>query len=112
MAPEKTMILRFEGKDGQFRLTVKPSDQFTSLLPKVRYNLCFQHTRDLTMLIYTHLKILDNVPKNVDSSTITLSNKPFGGEDRLLNSLKGVTIQRVNLRYMQLLSMAWPMREG
>lgn len=49
-----------------------------------------------------HLEILDNVPKNVDSTTVTLSNKPFGGEDRLLNSLKGVTIQRVGLRYMQL----------
>ncbi|MCJ1361309.1 nuclear protein localization protein 4 [Acarospora aff. strigata] len=77
MAPPGGMILRFEGKDGQFRLTVQPSDQFTSLMSK----------------------ILDNVPNTVDPATITLSNKPFGGEDRLLNSLKGVTIQRVGLRH-------------
>lgn len=51
-------------------------------------------------------KIQDNVPKTVDPTTITLSNKPFGGEDRLLNSLKGVTIQRVGLRYRSLTCMA------
>ena len=36
MAPSKSLLLRFEGKDGQFRLTVNSSDQFTSLLPQVR----------------------------------------------------------------------------
>lgn len=43
-------------------------------------------------------QILDNIPKNVDSRSVTLSNKPFGGEDRLLSSLKGVAIERVGLR--------------
>ena len=52
------------------------------------------------------MKIQENVPQNVNPSTITLSNKPFGGEDRLLHSLKGVTIQRVGLRYMLLVSIA------
>ncbi len=41
---------------------------------------------------------MDNVPKDVDSSTVTLSNKPADGEERLLTSLKGVTIERVGLQ--------------
>ncbi|SLM37760.1 endoplasmic reticulum and nuclear membrane proteinc [Lasallia pustulata] len=77
MAPSKSLLLRFEGKDGQFRLTVNPSDQFTSLLPQ----------------------ILDKLPKTTDSTSIVLSNKPHAGEDRLLSSLKGITIERVGLRH-------------
>ncbi|MCJ1482349.1 nuclear protein localization protein 4, partial [Schaereria dolodes] len=77
MAPAKTIILRFESKDGQFRLNVTPSDAFTSFLPQ----------------------ILDYLPKTTDSSTLTLSNKPFGGEERLLSSLKGITVERVGLKH-------------
>lgn len=70
----------------------------------LRYDASFaaRTVRSFVILMLYHLEILDNVPKNADSTTVTLSNKPFGGEDRLLNSLKGVTIQRVGLRYMQL----------
>ena len=75
MPPAKTITLRFESKDGQFRLNVTPQDHFTSLLSP----------------------ILDKLPRNVDSTTITLSNRPFGGEERLIHSLKGVTIERVGL---------------
>lgn len=35
MSSPKSILLRFEGKDGQFRLTVNPTDQFTSLLSRV-----------------------------------------------------------------------------
>lgn len=77
MPPSRSILLRFESKNGQFRLTVNPTDQFPSLLSK----------------------ILDNLPKDVDSRSVILSNKPFGGEDRLLSSLNGVPIAKVGLRH-------------
>ncbi|KAL8790548.1 MAG: hypothetical protein Q9213_000570 [Squamulea squamosa] len=73
----KPILLRFEGRDGQFRLTVYPTDEFPALLSK----------------------ILDNLPKAVDSRTLTLSNKPYAGEDRLISSLKGVAIESVGLKH-------------
>ncbi|KAL8950755.1 MAG: hypothetical protein Q9222_003229 [Ikaeria aurantiellina] len=77
MSSSETILLRFESKNGQFRLSVDPADHFPSLLSK----------------------ILDNLPRDVDSRTLTLSNKPHGGEDRLLSSLKGVDIDRVGLKH-------------
>ncbi|KAL8999731.1 MAG: hypothetical protein Q9169_001548 [Polycauliona sp. 2 TL-2023] len=73
----KTILLRFESRSGQFRLTVDPTDEFPALLSK----------------------ILESLPKGVDSRTLTLSNKPHAGEDRLLSSLKGVAIERVGLKH-------------
>lgn len=35
MSSSKSILLRFESKDGQFRLSVNPTDQFTSLLSRV-----------------------------------------------------------------------------
>ncbi|MCJ1272390.1 nuclear protein localization protein 4 [Puttea exsequens] len=77
MPPSRSILLRFESRNGQFRLTVDPSEEFTSLLPQ----------------------ILDHLPKDADSRSLVLSNKPAGGEDRLLSSLKGVAIQRVGLHH-------------
>ncbi|KZF25932.1 nuclear protein localization protein 4 [Xylona heveae TC161] len=71
------MLLRFQGRDGQFRLTVNPSDHFTSLLPG----------------------ILEKLPKNVDAASISLSNRPANGDERLLNTLEGVSIERVGLKH-------------
>ncbi|KAL8768023.1 MAG: hypothetical protein Q9209_005627 [Squamulea sp. 1 TL-2023] len=73
----KQVLLRFESRNGQFRFTVNPTDEFPALLTK----------------------ILDNLPKGVDSRTLTLSNKPHAGEDRLLSSLKGIAIERVGLKH-------------
>ena len=73
--PPKTITLRFESKDGQFRLNISSTEQFTDLLPG----------------------ILDKLPKTVDPRTIQLSNRPHGGDERLLSSLKGVTLNQVGI---------------
>ena len=71
----KPILLRFESKNGRFRLAVDPSTEFPSLLPQ----------------------ILDKLPKGADSKSIILSNRRSGGQDRLLSSLAGVSISRVGL---------------
>lgn len=70
------MILRFQSKNGQFRLNVDPQTEFTSL----------------------RSQILEHLPKNTDPSSIVLSNKPQGGDARRLETLKGVTLERVKLK--------------
>ncbi|KAI9758809.1 MAG: nuclear protein localization protein 4 [Chaenotheca gracillima] len=62
------MLLRFRSPDGTFRLDVNPNDEFTSL-----------------------------EGKNVDASSITLSNKPAGGQLRHFTDLKGLKISAPGL---------------
>lgn len=69
------MILRFRGRDGQFNLTVQPDDLFTSL----------------------QTRIAEKLPKDTDLSSISVSNKPQGGEARRLADLKGVRLSQVGL---------------
>ncbi|MCJ1445134.1 MAG: nuclear protein localization protein 4 [Stictis urceolatum] len=73
----KPILLRFESKEGQFRITVSPTDEFPSLLPA----------------------ITERLPKEVDSASITLSNRPFGGDERRIVSLKGVALGQVGLSH-------------
>jgi len=70
------MLLRFQGRDGQFRLNVEPESDFVSLLPQ----------------------ILEKLPAKVDPASITLSNKPHGGDARQVHTLKGITLKQVGLR--------------
>jgi nuclear protein localization family protein 4 len=70
------MILRFRGPDGQFRLEVDSTDDFASILPK----------------------LADILPKNTNPSTITVSNRPQGGDARPLATLKGVTFNRIGIK--------------
>jgi len=69
------MILRFVSKEGQFRLTVEPTTNFPDIIPQVA----------------------EKLPSNVDLSSITVSNKPSGGDARKISSLKGVSFQQVGL---------------
>jgi nuclear protein localization family protein 4 len=70
------MILRFRGRDGQFKLDVQPNDDFSSL----------------------QTSIAENLPSNIDISSIKVSNKPQGGESHPLRKLKGVKLQQIGLK--------------
>ena len=72
------MLLRFRSRDGQFRLDVSPSDIFPVLIPL----------------------LAEKLPPTVDLSTLELSNKPHGGENRRIANLKGVTFGAVGLKYV------------
>ena len=69
------MILRFVSRNGQFRLTVEPHDTFVDIIPRVAAQL----------------------PDDVDVPSISVSNRPHGGDLRKLSVLKGVTFQQVGL---------------
>ena len=69
------MILRFVSKEGQFRLTVEPTTTFPDILPQVA----------------------EKLPKNVDLTSVAVSNKPQGGDARKISALKGVSFEQVGL---------------
>jgi nuclear protein localization family protein 4 len=69
------MILRFVSKEGQFRLTVEPTATFPELLPQ----------------------IAEKLPKSADLQSVTVANRPHGGDARKIAELKGVSITQVGL---------------
>lgn len=71
------MILRFASRNGQFRLTVEPDTDISSILPQV----------------------LEKLPGATVASSVTISPKPHGGDSRPIESLKGVTFGRLGLTH-------------
>jgi nuclear protein localization protein 4 homolog len=76
------MLLRFESKQGQFRLNVEPTSTFGIL----------------------QTRILANLPSNTEPSSIILSNKPVSAanpnpeRERRLADLPQVQVQQVGLK--------------
>jgi nuclear protein localization family protein 4 len=71
------MILRFVSKEGQFRLTVEPTDTFPDILPQV----------------------LEKLPAGTDPATLSVGNRPHGSDTRTFAALQGVTFQQVGLTH-------------
>lgn len=72
------MIVRFQGRDGQFRLTVDPKDRVVSILPQ----------------------ITEKLPKDVDPTSISISPKPHGAEAHAIVSLKAATFEQLGVQYV------------
>ena len=71
------MILRFQSKNGQFRLTLEPDTDIASILPQV----------------------LEKLPKDVLPSSVTISPRPHGADSRPIQSLKGVNFGRLGMKH-------------
>ena len=71
------MILRFVSKEGQFRLTVEPTDTFPDILPQV----------------------LEKLPAGIDPATLSVGNRPHGSDTRTFAALQGVAFQQVGLTH-------------
>jgi nuclear protein localization family protein 4 len=101
MAAARPIILRFESRNGQFRLSVNPQELFPSLQEKVCLSslvaIIALSSQLLTLYLY---QILENLPEDVEPSSLVLSNKPIGtgGQERQLTDLAGVSIEQVGLK--------------
>ncbi|KAF2234431.1 endoplasmic reticulum and nuclear membrane protein [Viridothelium virens] len=71
------MIIRFQGRDGQFRLNVEPKERIVSILPQVT----------------------EKLPKDVDPTSITISPKPHGAEAHPIVTLKTVTFDQLGVQH-------------
>ncbi|KAF2482582.1 NPL4 family-domain-containing protein [Neohortaea acidophila] len=71
------MILRFQSREGTFRLEVQSTTDISTVLPD----------------------ILEKLPKDVVPSTVTISPKPQSTESRAIQSLRGVTFARLGLTH-------------
>ncbi|TID16404.1 putative nuclear protein localization protein 4 protein [Venturia nashicola] len=79
------MILRFRGRDGQFKLDVQPGDDFASLASS----------------------IAEHLPSDTDISTIKVSNNPAGKDAQVLAKLKGVKLEQIGLKHGELVFLTY-----
>jgi len=71
------MIIRFQSRNGQFRLTLDADADVASTLPAV----------------------LEKLPKDTIPSTVTISPKPHGAESRAIETLQGISFARLGLKH-------------
>ncbi|KAM0708921.1 hypothetical protein Q7P35_002957 [Cladosporium inversicolor] len=71
------MILRFQSRNGQFRLTVESDTDIASVLPQV----------------------VEKLPAGTIPSSVTISPKPHGADSRPIEALKGVTFSKIGLTH-------------
>lgn len=69
------MILRFQSKNGQFRLNLEATADIAGILPQV----------------------LEHLPKDVKPDSVRMSPQPTGKDSRPIASLRGVTFQRLGM---------------
>ncbi|KAK5134396.1 nuclear protein localization protein 4 [Meristemomyces frigidus] len=71
------MILRFQSKEGAFRLDVEPTTVISTILADIQ----------------------EKLPSDVIPTSIKMSPKPHGADARAIASLKGVTVGRLGLTH-------------
>ncbi|KAK6359973.1 nuclear protein localization protein 4 [Orbilia brochopaga] len=79
------MILRFRCQDGTFRIEVQPTDDISAL----------------------YQKLLEVLPKNIEGTSILLSDKPANGATRVLHELSGQHVRDVGLNHGDMLFLTY-----
>ncbi|KAL1882711.1 hypothetical protein VTK73DRAFT_1231 [Phialemonium thermophilum] len=83
------MLLRFRGPDGMLRLSVEKDETFGDL----------------------GQKLLPKLPANVDSSTLTLSNAPSGGDSKRLHDIAKYKVGQIGLSHGDLVFINYSVRD-
>ena len=79
------MILRFQSREGTFRLNVEASTDISTILDDV----------------------LQHLPKDAIASSVTISPKPHGGDTRSIQSLQGINFGKLGLAHGTLIFLSF-----